>query len=177
MRVKGPLASNDGTVITRWALDGLGIMVRSEWEAAPLISHGNLVRLLPEWRLEPAPIMALVPTRKGLSLRQRRFVETARAALDPAPWRRARKTDLSAYCPAALIAPAHLAISASTNLQRCWARRTIRNSPSTSGSQPRSVARVGEAVRRGAAPVRRKRLLFCHNRLCRNTGASHVDPL
>ena len=91
VRVKGALASNDGGVITRWALDGLGAMVRSEWAAAPLIKSGLLVHLLPQWRLEAAPVMALVPTRKGLSSRQRCFIEAARSALTAPPWRRTRK--------------------------------------------------------------------------------------
>ncbi|MDB0539609.1 LysR family transcriptional regulator [Ralstonia solanacearum] len=87
VRVSGALSSNDGTVISDWAADGLGVMVRSEWDAAPLLAAGNLVRLLPGWALKPAPVMALVPTRKGISPRQRLFLEAARRALDPVPWR------------------------------------------------------------------------------------------
>ncbi|ALF87135.1 MULTISPECIES: LysR family transcriptional regulator [Ralstonia solanacearum species complex] len=87
VRVSGALSSNDGTVISDWAADGLGVMVRSEWDAAPLLAAGSLVRLLPGWALKPAPVMALVPTRKGISPRQRLFLEAARRALDPVPWR------------------------------------------------------------------------------------------
>jgi len=87
IRVVGPLSSNDGGVVTQWALDGLGIMVRSEWEAAPLIAAGRLVRLLPEWHMEEAPVLALTPTRKGASARLRLFVEACKAALQPVPWR------------------------------------------------------------------------------------------
>lgn len=47
VRVSGALTSNDGEVVTKWAVDGLGVIVRSEWEAAPLIASGKLVRLLP----------------------------------------------------------------------------------------------------------------------------------
>ncbi|MEJ8855201.1 LysR family transcriptional regulator [Variovorax robiniae] len=87
VRVAGALSSNDGSVITDWAVGGLGVMVRSEWEAAPLIARGELVELLPHWKLQDAPVIALVPTRKGVSARLRLFLETAREALDPAPWR------------------------------------------------------------------------------------------
>lgn len=87
IRVAGPLSSNDGAVVTQWALDGLGIMARSEWEAAPLIAQGRLVRLLPAWQMEPAPILALTPVRKGASARLRLFVEACKAALQPVPWR------------------------------------------------------------------------------------------
>lgn len=88
VQVSGALSSNDGAVITRWATDGLGIMVRSEWEAGPLIASGALVRLLPQWELDAAPVMALVPTRKGVSARLRRFIEATRESLQPVPWRR-----------------------------------------------------------------------------------------
>ena len=91
VRVDGALASNDGAVVTRWAVDGLGIIVRSEWDAAPLVASGALVRLLPDWSLDPAPVMALVPTRKGASARLRRFIEAAKGALEPVPWRRQRR--------------------------------------------------------------------------------------
>lgn len=87
IRVAGPLSSNDGAIVTQWALDGLGIMVRSEWEAAPLIATGHLVRLLPEWHMEEAPVVALTPMRKGASARLRLFVEACKAALQPVPWR------------------------------------------------------------------------------------------
>ena len=38
-----------------------------------LIATGKLKRVLPAWRLEPAPVMALTPTRQGLTIRQRVF--------------------------------------------------------------------------------------------------------
>jgi DNA-binding transcriptional LysR family regulator len=88
VRTTGMLSSNDGTVIGDWAVDGLGIMVRSEWDAAPLLASGKLIRLLPRWRLADAPVMALVPTRKGIAAKQRLFLEAAKRAFDPAPWRR-----------------------------------------------------------------------------------------
>lgn len=59
IRVKGAIASNDGGVITTWTVAGLGVMVRSEWEVAPLLSSGQLVQLLPDWQLASAPVMAL----------------------------------------------------------------------------------------------------------------------
>src|SRR5947199_6496744 len=79
VRVHGPLVTNDANVVTRWATDSLGIIMRSEWEVAPLVASGALVRLLPHWHLADAPVMALVPTRKGVSARVRGFIETARA--------------------------------------------------------------------------------------------------
>ncbi|WP_176053833.1 LysR family transcriptional regulator [Paraburkholderia caribensis] len=88
VRVTGALSSNDGGVIGDWAMRGLGIMVRSEWDAGALIESGKLKRLLPQWRLAPAPIVALVPMRKGVPARVRLFLDAARAAMDPPPWRK-----------------------------------------------------------------------------------------
>lgn len=87
VRVGGPMSSNDGEVIRGWALDGAGLMARSEWDASPLIATGRLVRVMPAWRLDAAPILALVPSRKGASARLRGFIEAARRAFHPEPWR------------------------------------------------------------------------------------------
>lgn len=87
IRVSGALSSNDGTVITDWALAGLGIVERSEWDVAPLLANGKLVRLLPDWHLPPAPVTALLPSRTGRSARQRVFLDAAKQFLDPPPWR------------------------------------------------------------------------------------------
>lgn len=88
IRVSGPLSSNDGGVVTRWALAGLGVMVRSEWEVAPLIRDGRLVRLMEDWEFDDAPVLALTPVRARTSARLQRFIESCRDYLDPAPWRR-----------------------------------------------------------------------------------------
>ena len=87
IRLDSALSSNDGTVVRDWAVDGLGVVARSEWDCARLIAEGKLRRVLPAWRLEPAPIMALTPTRQNLTIRQRVFLEAAKRAFDPVPWR------------------------------------------------------------------------------------------
>lgn len=87
IRVAGVLSSNDGTVISDWATAGLGIVERSEWDVAPLLAAKKLVRLLPGWNLPAAPVMALMPSRTGVSLRQRLFLAAAKRTLDPPPWR------------------------------------------------------------------------------------------
>lgn len=88
VRLSSALSSNDGTVVRDWALDGLGVVARSEWDCARLIVEGKLKRVLPAWRLEPAPVIALTPTRQGLTIRQRAFLEAAKQAFDPPPWRK-----------------------------------------------------------------------------------------
>lgn len=85
--VEGGLSSNDSAVISQWLLGGLGIAVRAEWEAAPLIASGQLLPLLPHWQLEAAPVVALTPARKPLSMAARLFLDAARHAFASPPWR------------------------------------------------------------------------------------------
>jgi DNA-binding transcriptional LysR family regulator len=88
VRVRAVLASNDGGVIKQWALAGRGVMIRSEWDVADELRSGKLVRLLPQWALPEANVVALVPQRRGMSARSRSFIEFLAARFQPEPpWR------------------------------------------------------------------------------------------
>jgi DNA-binding transcriptional LysR family regulator len=88
VRVRPVLASNDGEVMKQWAVAGKGIMLRSEWDVARELRDGQLVPLLPNWKLADANIVALVPQRRGLSARTRFFIEFLAARFQPLPpWR------------------------------------------------------------------------------------------
>ncbi len=82
VKVRGPLASNDGECVLGWALDGHGILMRSRWEAAPLLRSGRLKPVLPEWSLPPADIYAVFPTRSHLSAKTRALVDFLVAAFE-----------------------------------------------------------------------------------------------
>ena len=73
--MRGPLASNDGECVLGWALDGHGILMRSLWEAAPLLRSGKLLPVLSEWSLPPADIYAVFPTRSHLSAKTRAILD------------------------------------------------------------------------------------------------------
>ncbi|WP_370964180.1 LysR family transcriptional regulator [Amycolatopsis sp. cg9] len=60
VRVRGSLASNDGDIVTDWALRGRGIVMRSEWQVRPHLDSGALVRVLPGVPTPPADIYALL---------------------------------------------------------------------------------------------------------------------
>ncbi len=49
VKVSGHLSSNSGEVVLQWALEGKGIMLRSEWDVQPFLVSGKLVRVLPEY--------------------------------------------------------------------------------------------------------------------------------
>ena len=69
LRVTPAFTTNDGSVARRWAEEGLGLVLRSQWDVADAVAAGKLVRLLRDWDFGSAPVIALVPTRKGRSLR------------------------------------------------------------------------------------------------------------
>jgi len=69
IKLKPYLTTNDGETALDWAIDGLGIIVRSEWSAAPAINTGQLVELVPGWSAPEAPIIALTTTRYAESVR------------------------------------------------------------------------------------------------------------
>ncbi len=75
VKVDGALSSNDGSIALGWALDGRGIVVRSQWEVEGYIERGELVPLLAEWALPNADIHAIYLERNQLSAKLRTFVD------------------------------------------------------------------------------------------------------
>ncbi|OXM63288.1 LysR family transcriptional regulator [Amycolatopsis vastitatis] len=61
VRVRGRLSSDDGDIVTGWALQGQGVIMRSEWQIRPHLESGALVRVLPDVPTPPADIYALRP--------------------------------------------------------------------------------------------------------------------
>lgn len=74
VRIHPAFVTNDGTVARHWAERGLGLVLRSEWDAAEAIAQGTLVRVLAQWRFDSAPVLMLVPTRKGQTARVKALV-------------------------------------------------------------------------------------------------------
>jgi DNA-binding transcriptional LysR family regulator len=75
VKVDGPLASNDGSAVLHWALEGRGVVVRSEWEIGEYLERGALVPLLVDWALPSADIHAIYLERNQLSVKLRTFVD------------------------------------------------------------------------------------------------------
>lgn len=75
LRVQPVFGCNDGEVLRGWALDGYGIVERSEWSVSDDLSAGKLVRVLPDWSLPDADILALLNPRAVRSLRIDKFVD------------------------------------------------------------------------------------------------------
>lgn len=78
VKVRGTMSSNDGEVVLNWALEGHGILMRAEWDAARYLRSGRLVVILNDFELPPADIYAVYLQRLNLSAKVAYFVEHLR---------------------------------------------------------------------------------------------------
>ncbi|MFC5301052.1 LysR family transcriptional regulator [Azospira restricta] len=75
VKVHGVLSSNDGDIVQGWALDGQGIVIRSEWDVTRYLESGRLRRILPEFTLPSADLYAYYPSKQNLPARLRAFID------------------------------------------------------------------------------------------------------
>lgn len=75
VKVRGNLSSNDGAAVLTWALQGHGVLMRSEWDAAPFVRTGDLEVLLDDYALPDADIYAVYPQKQNLAAKVRVFVD------------------------------------------------------------------------------------------------------
>ncbi|MES0810266.1 LysR family transcriptional regulator [Roseibium sp. SCPC15] len=86
IRIRPNFASNDGEVVKSWALDHLGIVQRSEWNVAREIANGQLVQVLPDFRLPNADIVALLSPRTLRTARVDHALKLLVDAYASKPW-------------------------------------------------------------------------------------------
>ncbi len=60
LRITPILSSNVSRVTKNWCIDGKGIIQRSEWDVKEELATGKLVRVLPDYQLAEADIVALL---------------------------------------------------------------------------------------------------------------------
>jgi LysR family transcriptional activator of dmlA len=75
VKVHGALSSNDGDIVLGWALDGHGILIRSEWDLARYLDSGRLRIVLPEFTLPSADLFVYYPSRRNQTVRARAFID------------------------------------------------------------------------------------------------------
>jgi len=75
MKVKGAMASNDGDIVLGWAIDGHGILIRSEWDLAKYLESGRLKVVLPEFNPPSADLYVYYLNKKNQSARARAFID------------------------------------------------------------------------------------------------------
>ncbi len=81
LRIEPAMLSNDGSVARRWAEQGLGLVLRSQWDVSDAIADKRLVRVLADWQFDSAPISLVVPSRKLRSPRVQALVVFLEEAL------------------------------------------------------------------------------------------------
>ncbi len=80
-KVSGTLSTNDGEIAVGWVLEGLGIMMRSEFDVNRHVAAGRLRIVLPRCYSD-AHIYAVYPERLNLSAKVRHFVDFLSRRLD-----------------------------------------------------------------------------------------------
>ncbi len=75
IRLRDSLSTNDGEIAVSWALAGLGIVMRAEWDIARYLRSGRLVQVLAGYATPPADIHVVYPQRHGATRRVQAFVE------------------------------------------------------------------------------------------------------
>lgn len=75
--VQGRFDADDGDVLTGWALEGRGIVLKTLWEVAEHIRDGRLLPVLTGFPPEPVSLSVLYPHRRLLPARVRAFSDFA----------------------------------------------------------------------------------------------------
>lgn len=75
IKVRGTMSTNDGESALAWALDGQGLIVRSEWDVAEHLRRGALRQVLPQWQFSPADIYLVFPARNNRPDKVRALVD------------------------------------------------------------------------------------------------------
>ncbi|KMK69083.1 LysR family transcriptional regulator [Puniceibacterium sp. IMCC21224] len=81
VRVKGTLNSNDGDVALSWTVAAHGIMLRSEWDIAPLVAEGRLSVIMPKYS-QNGDVIAVTTKQNESSDKVWRFVDLLSEALE-----------------------------------------------------------------------------------------------
>lgn len=85
VKVTGQMGSNHSDAVRKWALQGRGIILLSNWDAAALLSSGALVRVLPAYH-QPADIWAVTTARLSSSTKLRLCTEFIISGLRDGPY-------------------------------------------------------------------------------------------
>jgi DNA-binding transcriptional LysR family regulator len=75
--IAGPFESDDGDVLTGWALDGHGIVLKPVFEVAAHLQSGALVPVAGATPPLPVPLSVLTPHRRGRDPKIRLFLDYA----------------------------------------------------------------------------------------------------
>lgn len=80
VKVSGKLSVNNGEIAHRMAIDGHGVLLRSQWDVNKSLESGDLIQILPDY-YQDAPVWAVYPSRLSHSAKVRSFVEMLEKSL------------------------------------------------------------------------------------------------
>lgn len=86
VRVSGMLTCNNGEVIRQWALDGLGLALKSTWDVGEDLREGRLRAVLAEHVQGGVSVYAVYPHRQYLPAKVTAFVDYLQQAYGPEPY-------------------------------------------------------------------------------------------
>lgn len=87
VRIAGRLVADDAQSLVAAALAGCGLMIASEWLAAPEYHAGRLVPVLADWEIEGGGgVFLLLPSARYTPGKTRAFADWITRRLRPAPW-------------------------------------------------------------------------------------------
>jgi LysR family transcriptional activator of dmlA len=95
VKVRANLSTNDGTSALAWALDGQGILLRSQWDVADHVRAKRLVPVLQDWATPPADIYVVFQTTNELPAKIRALVDLLLKEFEP--WRKRGKGALGPW--------------------------------------------------------------------------------
>jgi DNA-binding transcriptional LysR family regulator len=90
VHVSGPLVADDAEALVEAAVQGLGVMLCTDWLVGRQLADGRLVAILDEWTLaDEGAIYLVTPSAKGQAAKTRAFADwLARSFAPTPPWRR-----------------------------------------------------------------------------------------
>ena len=75
LTVRGDRVSNDGALVRKWALEGHGIIMKSELDVGPDLKSGRLIELLVDYAAPPSPMQLLFPPGRNQPRRVRALAD------------------------------------------------------------------------------------------------------
>lgn len=81
VQVTSRMHSDNGDVAHDWAVGGCGLVIKSWVDVAGDLAAGRLVRVLPGWSSEAAPVCALFPQNRQIPTRVRLFLDAMAARM------------------------------------------------------------------------------------------------
>jgi DNA-binding transcriptional LysR family regulator len=87
VRVSGRYACDNWEVLREWALDGLGVALKSTWDVRSHLEDGSLVAVCPGYTFDTdVAIYAVYPHRRFLPAKTRAFIEFLADSFGPEPY-------------------------------------------------------------------------------------------